>query len=440
MAAAPTKKVHLPGIGAAKSWETDYLRVAQINVKQSRKRMLNLSKHMAKMPSQWHVVALQDPPLDLPFLGTHFKRFRIIYRTEGGEDLNAYNNPQMKPKLKPNSRVKRDKDLVESCKEVPLYKVAFLVHKAIPEADYSIDWHHEEANEKLLVTMRLNTALPAPIFIHNTYNHPIGSRGRLNIDSLLQLCTVKGLVLFVGDFNLHHPLWGGNSLAADLITPESRQLAVGFTAAWYRCLLDPEAIKCTWSRSAEPDSSKSIIDLAFASETLHPLVQSYVVPDATGFKSDHRILETTLRVRPNRRTDCRYRWQDVTREAWRAEVGPKLKKVAPPAFTETGLDQFFAEVDKILQHGRDKLVPKSRPPTVNTRVRPSDPADRAPGKTTRFQGQEKRNENREASSGKKKAQVTASTPQSAPDDPQSSPTEMRHQRTKNWRMYLADRK
>ncbi|KAL3299873.1 zinc knuckle, partial [Colletotrichum asianum] len=146
-------------------------------------------------------------------------------------------------------------------------------------------------------------------------------------------------------------------------------------------------------------------------------------------------------VQPNRRTDCRYRWQEVTRAAWRAEVGPKLKGIESlPLNTETDLDRFFAEADKILQNGRDKLVPKSRPPDISTRVRPSDPADRAPGKTKRFQDQENRNDNREASSRKNKAPGAAATPQSAPNNPESSPTETRHQRTKNWRMYLADRK
>ncbi|KAF4826745.1 putative RNA-directed DNA polymerase from transposon X-element [Colletotrichum tropicale] len=137
----------------------------------------------------------------------------------------------------------------------------------------------------------------------------------------------------------------------------------------------------------------------------------------------------------------RHRWQEVARAAWRAEVGPKLKGIESlPLNTETDLDRFFAEADKILQNGRDKLVPRSRPPDISTRVRPSDPADRAPGKTNKFQDQENRNDNREASSRKNKAPGAAATPQSAPNNPESSPTETRHQRTKNWRMYLADRK
>ncbi|KZL86910.1 zinc knuckle [Colletotrichum incanum] len=172
-------------------------------------------------------------------------------------------------------RLHRDIDRHKRQKVVPLYRVAFLVSRSIPESNWQVDSHEDDPNRTLLATLNLTTTA-GPIAIHNAYN-AFDSAGKLtlNIDALLQTCTDCRNDLLLGHLNFHHELRGGPRVEPN--HAEATKLCIGMQAAEMHCLLDPKKITSTYSRGTDTSKHLSTIDLAFAGPRLYPRFVSYRV-------------------------------------------------------------------------------------------------------------------------------------------------------------------
>ncbi|KAF4901929.1 putative RNA-directed DNA polymerase from transposon BS [Colletotrichum viniferum] len=116
-------------------------------------RMKALDTHTLTMIEQWDIIAIQDPPPQLAFAHNLFKNHHICCRGTSPGELDAFNNPWAIAAHEKSARLKRDKGISNKLKLVPLYKVAFWVSKSIPLADWAVDWHPGDENERLLATL-----------------------------------------------------------------------------------------------------------------------------------------------------------------------------------------------------------------------------------------------------------------------------------------------
>ncbi|KAF4813718.1 putative RNA-directed DNA polymerase from transposon BS [Colletotrichum siamense] len=201
--------------------------------------------------------------------------------------------------------------------------------------------------------------------LHNVYNAYYEGRTKLNVEAFISTITQTGFCLIVGDLNFPHPWYGGPH-----VIPKSD--AVKFVnelqAAHMECLLDPTKVPFTYTPGQVIDERASTLDVGFASPAFSPHVQDYKCLDVTGFKSDHRILETTIDTTPNLREDVCYQWNNVPRKVLRQEVGPALKALASlPLETRLDIDNYITRVVEIIICAREKLAFKRKPPQITTK-------------------------------------------------------------------------
>lgn len=175
--------------------------------------------------------------------------------------------------------------------------------------------------------------------------------------------------VLVGDFNLHHPGWGGDRVAQ--AEKDAEILHQATSTAGMRCLLPPGLR--TYSRSATDSGDFSTtIDLAFAGQRLefraHP-TRALSVP---GFDSDHRPHHTRIFIAPNRDKEPRFNWDKANEKKYCEEVKKQLLTISCPTIrTAAAVDDYAkALVLAIYQAVRRtipcyrKVAPRPKPEVV----------------------------------------------------------------------------
>ena len=84
---------------------------------------------------------------------------------------------------------------------------------------------YNNRNSKLVATLQLTTP-SGQIAIHNVYNRS----QTVNIGQLAATCIGRDCDILIGDFNLHHPLWSGDSMRNN-VGSDARELAEATQAA-----------------------------------------------------------------------------------------------------------------------------------------------------------------------------------------------------------------
>ncbi|KAI9043120.1 uncharacterized protein KD926_004623 [Aspergillus affinis] len=124
--------------------------------------------------------------------------------------------------------------------------------------------------------------------IFNIYNRPaeVGT-GTLGLVSDLTTNTTNDYVLLLGDFNLHHPAWGGKNAARDTLSNQLLDLSDG------RCLdlwLKPGTI------TRDEAGAKTTIDLVLGSQDLTPRLVTCEVTEKIHADSDHLPIRTLIDI------------------------------------------------------------------------------------------------------------------------------------------------
>jgi hypothetical protein len=119
-------------------------------------------------------------------------------------------------------------------------------------------WTHKQYSPFLAI-LCIKTSL-YNITVINLYN-PTRSGPQIAIWNTLSqaLTEAQGEILLLGDFNVHHPIWGGPQAACD---PQAEHLLLEAQARSLQLLTPPG--EPTWKRGAQ----ETVIDLTFASESL----------------------------------------------------------------------------------------------------------------------------------------------------------------------------
>jgi hypothetical protein len=247
-----------------------------------------------------------------------------------------------------------------------LARVCFYINKRLHIQSWSVTHHNEDAqtvtlryaaNEQDVANplggLTTSLALGKTVQIHNIYNpspvsHSSTEEGTLTtLRNCLQDTTTDHIV--IGDFNLHHPLWGGVArpiqhscadILLDIIRNASLELVTSCGAA-------------TWSARG----SSSTIDLAFISQSLGERLIKCTPRLDIAQSSDHVPIETTIDLQTQ---------SVVTRRKrnWKGLDATKLNKkllesrLSVNALTsESQIDEYIRELTRIVTSGIEASVP-----------------------------------------------------------------------------------
>ena len=238
-------------------------------------------------------------------------------------------------------------------------RVALLVSDKIGTDSWTPLFH----NTGDLVTIQIQT--PAgTISIHNCYNPsgPTSHRQEGTIPALREALvqtprdtTANHIV--VGDFNLHHPKWGGNTTQTQHIMAD--KLIDTIAEAHLQLALEPGTI--TWERHM---ASCQTLDLVFVSLSLQNLIQEcQALPEET-HSSDHIPLRTTLCINLQEQTGRGQRKQ------WKTANWAKIQNLLTqdtnqlnqlPLNTREHLDTLAYSIQSSIQRIVEEAVPTARP-------------------------------------------------------------------------------
>ena len=203
-------------------------------------------------------------------------------------------------------------------------RVCFFVNTRLDRAKWTFKEHSKD-----LITLDLQYVeheQKKRLHIHNIYREAIRGDVTETLDRLNSLLEEDpdGQHMVVGDFNLHHPVWGGLEIEGDR---EAEQLLTIIDERQLSLLLPQGSI--TW-RAGE---SQSTIDLALSTPSVTQRLVSCEVKDES-HDSDHLPILTTLLLEAPEATPATHRqWDKLDKEAFQKALVVQLPR--PRSATES---------------------------------------------------------------------------------------------------------
>lgn len=232
----------------------------------------------------------------------------------------------------------------------PATRVCFFIHKRLALSTWNVKHHTPDFS---ILEIRISNA--RTIRIHNIYN-PCQQSGDPSliptiVDRLNESpSNIEHILL--GDFNLHHPLWGGLGTAVD---EDTEHLILLTQRTDMEQVLPCGTI--TWHRG----NSKSTLDLVF----MTPLLRNSLVKCRTSSSSDchsyHKPIRTVINLSTTEPAlQARQNWNKIDTEKLQARLAVKLQEpvtLYPPSGrtwdqTKDGIDQ---QIDDIIDAIQDAI-------------------------------------------------------------------------------------
>ena len=218
-------------------------------------------------------------------------------------------------------------------------RACIYINKKYPPAQ----WTYKAQPDRCNLTIQLPDG---PITVICVYSPPPGSTSRSDLPAIeaLHAEPQPRRTVLVGDFNVHHPVWGGYNVRPHKAADKLLQLA----ESWRLQLITPPGTP-TWTRRGCMDST---IDLAWATDDLRAAYDGY----APYAGSDH--LPQAIRV-AGLRTDR----QDRPRRSWKTADYNQAKAEAAhlpqPGRLETPeeIDSYTETLTKELTRIADLVAP-----------------------------------------------------------------------------------
>jgi exonuclease III len=232
-------------------------------------------------------------------------------------------------------------------------RVCFFINKRL---DHS-RWHFREVSRDLCsLNLVLGTEEEQQIVIHNVYNPTKTATERGSTLPLLELAIERWShheQIIVGDFNLHHELWGGDRVQrAD---PDAAELTTIMEDYCLTSNLAPGTI------TYEERDGRTTIDLCLTTAGLvGRLIQCEIETDMD-HDSDHLPITTSLDLNTVKMIAKPQRnWKALDEKTFTRV----LQRELPPqrrSRTKTGLDRHVEEVMAAITAAVDEAVPKTAP-------------------------------------------------------------------------------
>ncbi len=162
-------------------------------------------------------------------------------------------------------------------------RVCFFINKRLALFSWLVTIHSIDFS-----TLELKANDNHIIHIHNVYN-PCQTSGNLSrlskIQKVLQESRRNIEHIFLGDFNLHHLLWGGTGVEAE---ENAKKLIMLTEKAHLKQVLPPGTV--TWPRH----ESKNTLDLVFLSPLLQESLLECRKSTLSDSHSNHELIRTVI--------------------------------------------------------------------------------------------------------------------------------------------------
>jgi exonuclease III len=234
-------------------------------------------------------------------------------------------------------------------------RVCFFVNKKIDQTR----WRFEERTRdicSIIVDQTEDQQSQERVVIHNVYNPPKTSSNRQSalpqVREALEHHQTNEQVL-LGDFNLHHPLWGG--LNREATNPESEDLIDIIGDFALHNTLPPGTV------TYEEGRAQSTIDLCLVTTGLIDRVIKSEVDRDMDHDSDHLPISTILDLAVQRlEKRLRKNWKRLDEKLYTKTLRHSLPPLRRP-LTKTALDTYTSEVTSAIQNAISKAVPDTLP-------------------------------------------------------------------------------
>ena len=229
-------------------------------------------------------------------------------------------------------------------------RACFLVRKTFPLSSWSVEY---PAPDIASLTLQIEGRT---IHIHNVYSKSPNSYTHINQESpifkLPQLLSKPGEHVLLGDFNLHHPIWGGpqcftrHDMADELLRVVNE--------ADLQLLTPPGTI--TW----EARGQSSTVDLIFSSTSLEQKVISCYVDLNLESGSDHHPISTQFSLeRAPQVVKPRRNWKKMDSEG----IAAGAQHLRPPQDMHSSMDleNYTSYLLRFIDQLIENTVPWSKP-------------------------------------------------------------------------------
>ena len=233
-------------------------------------------------------------------------------------------------------------------------RVCFFVNKKLDHRKWQFKEHSRDI---CTLTVEPDEELQdgQQLIIHNIYN-PMSNRGektRLeDIRTILQEYHLNEQII-LGDFNLHHPMWGGPAVRQT--DSESEDLITIMEDFDMSNALLPGTI------TYEEGEKKSTIDLCLLTMGLIDRVIKCQVDRELDHDSDHLPIVTVMDMSVKLlETVPKREWKHVDQQAYQKVLRKALPPLRRPA-NKTALDAYVREIVEAIQKTIDRTVPQKHP-------------------------------------------------------------------------------
>jgi len=233
-------------------------------------------------------------------------------------------------------------------------RVCFSVHKRLDHTRWRFDSQSRDICTLTLEVGGANAAQKLAIF--NVYDPPKGAQDRTGVLPALDELLIRSRAaeqIVVGDFNLHHPMWGGErAVQADA---EALELSEVMEHHGLQSTLQPGTI------TYEERNFRSTIDFSLVYMGLLDRSISSTVERELDHDSDHLPITMAIDLRlPCSEAKLRRNWKYLDGKKYCDALRKTLKQTRRPR-TRAALDTYVSEVTEAIHKALDQVLPKAKP-------------------------------------------------------------------------------
>jgi hypothetical protein len=230
-------------------------------------------------------------------------------------------------------------------------RTCFYVSRHIPQQHWNVVFHGPD-----MCTLRLSLpSLQTPLSIHNVYNPCPQLQDDANqciLPSLEQRLQEPGEHMVVGDFNLHHPNWGGVGVAR---SPQAYELIRIMEANGLSLALPPG------TRTRVLGEQRTTIDLVLTSPGITRRTLECHIKESLHTNSDHRPIVTLLDISVSLPRCRRKQFKKANWPAMNEYLGTELPQALGNLSSTSEIDQAFEHITKTIKDAVELHVPWSSP-------------------------------------------------------------------------------
>jgi len=306
------------------NYDKDGLKILQYNVRKSRDEVMATLLRDPKI-QEYDILALQEPWRN-PFISTTHNPISHLFHLCFPKDS----------------------------RDAPA-RVCFFISKRIDPNRWKFTVHTRDLNTLEITTRSSNANTTSKIIIHNVYNPPRSSERRESCLPNLRTALLAHALeeqIILGDFNLHHELWGGPTVRAS--DPESNDL-IGIIEDFQLNSLLPAG-----TVTYDDKNAQTCIDLCYGTQGLVDRIITCNTDPNMDHNSDHLPITTALdlRIIQRPRADI-HEWSSIDEKKLRTSLAQEQPPLRCPK-TKHALDRYVGEVVAAIRVAIDHSTPMKR--------------------------------------------------------------------------------